>query len=193
MGDIGAGSRRLNGVAMQHQPMATESDALGFILDVRCPFADQPDVLRRLAAEAARRDDGEIPSPAVFPQLPAAVDFDTTRVDPGSRWQMVSTILYWRGVDDVDNPLTDDPSRSHADRANLGRREARQLRHYFGPSHACLSALYHPICAVCCVILAVHPNRVVVGNCNPILCPIWGCRPAVYTFARWLAPRLPPK
>ena len=44
------------------------------------------------------------------------------------------------------------------------------------PSHACLSAFYHPTCAVCDGLRSVHPHRVLISTCNPMVCPIWGIR-----------------
>ena len=39
-----------------------------------------------------------------------------------------------------------------------------------------MSALRHSTRAVCYVLLSAHPNRVLIGACNPMLCPIWGFR-----------------
>ena len=54
--------------------------------------------------------------------------------------------------------------------------QVRQLRHHFGPSHACFSAVHLPYRAVGCVLLNVYAGWVLIGACDSMLWPIWGFR-----------------
>ena len=54
--------------------------------------------------------------------------------------------------------------------ANL--RRVRQLRHHFGPFPTLFQARWHPRRAVCCALLGAHAYRMLIGACNPMLCPI---------------------
>ena len=47
--------------------------------------------------------------------------------------------------------------------------QVRQLRHYFGPSHACLAALHHPTRAMCYALLSAHAGWVLIGLWDPTL------------------------
>ena len=44
-----------------------------------------------------------------------------------------------------------------------------------GPVFAHFSAPPHPLHDVCYVRLRAHADRVLIGACNPMLWPIWGC------------------
>ena len=54
--------------------------------------------------------------------------------------------------------------------------EARQLRHHFGPVDHLSSALYHPARAAWCDLVGNRGPRMLIGACNPMLCPNWGFR-----------------
>ena len=60
----------------------------------------------------------------------------------------------------------------------------RQLRHHFGPVDLLSSALYHPARAAWCDLVGDRGPRMLIGACNPMLCPNWGSRHA--TSARLL-------
>ena len=78
------------------------------------------------------------------------------------------------------------PSRRHhpwgPDSAGLGPgprrrgRSVRQLRHRFGPLPTHFSALCHPARAVCRVLIGDHGRLVLIGACDPTVCPICGFR-----------------
>ena len=49
-----------------------------------------------------------------------------------------------------------------------------ELRHHFGPFFAHFSAQPHPTRTVGRVLLGVQAYLMLIGACNPMLCPIWG-------------------
>ena len=51
--------------------------------------------------------------------------------------------------------------------------EVRQLRHHFGLhlAHFLIALCHHPR-AVCYALIGAHAHRMLVGACNPMLCPI---------------------
>ena len=71
---------------------------------------------------------------------------------------------------------TGSPQRRRPGPAARGRPSVRQLRHHFGPFSAHFSAPTHPTRAVGRVLLGAQAYLVLIGACNPVLCPIWGFR-----------------
>ena len=66
--------------------------------------------------------------------------------------------------------------RSCSSRSSLGR----QLRHHFGPFFSTFLSPTPPHTPVGRVLLGAQAYLMLIGACNPMLCPIWGFR---YKFA----------
>ena len=67
-------------------------------------------------------------------------------------------------------------------------------RHHFRPVSHVPSALYHPAHAVWRALLGNRGPRVLIGACNPMLCPNWGplqVQPSGWS-AHLIRPALPP-